>query len=57
LAAKLGYSVRQIRRQLLAELGAGPLAIARAQTARLLVETTPVPLGLATVSNRPRRAP
>jgi AraC family transcriptional regulator of adaptative response / DNA-3-methyladenine glycosylase II len=57
LAAKLGYSVRQIQRQLLAELGAGPLAIARAQTARLLVETTPVPLGLATVSNRPRRAP
>src|SRR3954469_10102099 len=48
LAAKLGYSVRQIQRQLLAELGAGPLAIARAQraqTARLLVETTPVPLG------------
>jgi AraC family transcriptional regulator of adaptative response / DNA-3-methyladenine glycosylase II len=57
LAAKLGYSVRQIQRQLLAELGAGPLAIARTQTARLLVETTPVPLGLATVSNRPRRAP
>ena len=48
LAAKLGYSVRQIQRQLLAELGAGPLAIARAQraqTARLLIETTPVPLG------------
>jgi AraC family transcriptional regulator of adaptative response / DNA-3-methyladenine glycosylase II len=48
LAAKLGYSVRQIQRQLLAELGAGPLAIARAQraqTARLLIEATPVPLG------------
>ncbi|MEV6607739.1 AlkA N-terminal domain-containing protein [Kutzneria sp. NPDC051319] len=48
LAARLGYSVRQIQRQLLAELGAGPLAIARAQraqTARLLIETTPVPLG------------
>jgi AraC family transcriptional regulator of adaptative response / DNA-3-methyladenine glycosylase II len=48
LASKLGYSVRQIQRQLLAELGAGPLAIARAQraqTARLLIETTPVPLG------------
>src|SRR4051794_35696014 len=43
LAARLGYSVRQIERHLLAELGAGPLAIARAQraqTARLLIETT-----------------
>ena len=48
LAARLGYSVRQIQRQLLAELGAGPLALARAQraqTARLLIETTEVPLG------------
>jgi AraC family transcriptional regulator of adaptative response / DNA-3-methyladenine glycosylase II len=47
LAARLGYSVRQIERQLLAELGAGPLALARAQraqTARLLIETTTVPL-------------
>lgn len=43
LAAQLGYSVRQVQRQVLAELGAGPLAIARAQraqTARLLIETT-----------------
>jgi AraC family transcriptional regulator of adaptative response / DNA-3-methyladenine glycosylase II len=43
LAGRLGYSVRQIQRQLQAELGAGPLAIARAQraqTARLLIETT-----------------
>ncbi|MFG2558676.1 AlkA N-terminal domain-containing protein [Streptomyces sp. NPDC048496] len=43
LAARLGYSARQIERQLLAELGAGPLALARAQraqTARLLIETT-----------------
>ncbi len=43
LAARLGYSVRQVERQLLAELGAGPLALARAQraqTARLLIETT-----------------
>ena len=43
LADRLGYSVRQIQRQLLAEVGAGPLALARAQraqTARLLVETT-----------------
>jgi AraC family transcriptional regulator of adaptative response / DNA-3-methyladenine glycosylase II len=48
LAARLGYSVRQVQRQLLAELGAGPLAIARAQraqTARLLVETTALPMG------------
>ncbi|HEY0621030.1 MAG TPA: AlkA N-terminal domain-containing protein, partial [Kribbella sp.] len=43
LAARLGYSVRQVQRQLQAELGAGPLALARAQraqTARLLIETS-----------------
>lgn len=43
LAARLGYSVRQLQRMLLAEVGAGPLAIARAQraqTARVLIETT-----------------
>jgi AraC family transcriptional regulator, regulatory protein of adaptative response / DNA-3-methyladenine glycosylase II len=48
LAARLGYSVRQVERQLLAELGAGPLALARAQraqTARLLIETTLLPMG------------
>lgn len=47
LAARLGYSARQIERQLLAELGAGPLALARAQraqTARVLIETTRLPL-------------
>ncbi|MGP4011846.1 AlkA N-terminal domain-containing protein [Streptomyces sp. 4N124] len=47
LAARLGYSTRQVERQLLAELGAGPLALARAQraqTARLLIETTPLPM-------------
>ncbi|MEU9339200.1 AlkA N-terminal domain-containing protein [Streptomyces sp. NPDC048290] len=47
LAARLGYSTRQIERQLLAELGAGPLALARAQraeTARLLIETTELPM-------------
>ncbi|GAA3159803.1 MULTISPECIES: AlkA N-terminal domain-containing protein [Streptomyces] len=47
LAAHLGYSTRQIERQLLAELGAGPLALARAQraqTARLLIETTALPM-------------
>src|SRR5215469_4050442 len=48
LADRLGYSVRQVQRQLLAELGAGPLALARAQraqTARLLIETTALPMG------------
>ncbi len=43
LAASLGYSVRQLERAMYAELGAGPLAIARAgraQTARILIETT-----------------
>ena len=48
LARRLGYSVRQVERQLQAELGAGPLALARAQraqTARLLIETTALPMG------------
>ncbi|MGV9315414.1 AlkA N-terminal domain-containing protein [Streptomyces sp. NPDC003691] len=43
LAARLGYSARQVQRQLTAELGAGPLALARAQrghTARVLLQTT-----------------
>ncbi|MEV5013274.1 AlkA N-terminal domain-containing protein [Streptomyces sp. NPDC053780] len=47
LAARLGYSTRQVERELLAELGAGPLALARAQraqTARVLIETTPLPM-------------
>ncbi|GHD95199.1 DNA-3-methyladenine glycosylase [Streptomyces naganishii JCM 4654] len=47
LAARLGYSSRQVERQLRAELGAGPLALARAQraqTARLLIETTALPM-------------
>lgn len=47
LAAHLGYSTRQVERQLQAELGAGPLALARAQraqTARLLIETTALPM-------------
>jgi AraC family transcriptional regulator of adaptative response / DNA-3-methyladenine glycosylase II len=47
LAARLGYSVRQLERLLLAEVGAGPIAIARAQraqTARVLVETTAMPM-------------
>ncbi|WP_405762876.1 MULTISPECIES: AlkA N-terminal domain-containing protein [unclassified Streptomyces] len=48
LAARLGYSTRQVERQLNAELGAGPLALARAQraqTARLLIETSELPMG------------
>jgi AraC family transcriptional regulator of adaptative response / DNA-3-methyladenine glycosylase II len=48
LARRLGYSVRQLERQVRAELGAGPLALARAQraqTARLLIETTALPMG------------
>ncbi len=47
LATRLGYSERQIRRILLDELGAGPVALARAQraqTARLLIETTDLPM-------------
>jgi len=45
LAASLGYSERHLGRVLTTELGAGPLALARAHrahTARLLVETTPM---------------
>jgi AraC family transcriptional regulator of adaptative response / DNA-3-methyladenine glycosylase II len=43
LASRLGYSARQVQRQLNAELGAGPMALARAQrghTARVLLQTT-----------------
>jgi AraC family transcriptional regulator of adaptative response / DNA-3-methyladenine glycosylase II len=43
LAQQLGYSVRQLERVLQNEIGAGPIAIARAQraqTARILIETT-----------------
>jgi AraC family transcriptional regulator, regulatory protein of adaptative response / DNA-3-methyladenine glycosylase II len=43
LASALGYSARQLQRVLLAEVGAGPLALARAgraQTARILIETS-----------------
>jgi AraC family transcriptional regulator of adaptative response / DNA-3-methyladenine glycosylase II len=48
LAASLGYSPRQVGRLLTAEVGAGPLALARAQrarTARILVETSSLPMG------------
>jgi AraC family transcriptional regulator, regulatory protein of adaptative response / DNA-3-methyladenine glycosylase II len=47
LAARLGYSERHVHRRLLATVGAGPLALARAQraqTARILLETTTVPI-------------
>lgn len=47
LAARLGYSERHLHRLLRAELGAGPQALARAQrahTARVLIETTDLPL-------------
>lgn len=43
LAGRLGYSDRQLNRLLMAEVGAGPLALARArraQTARVLLETS-----------------
>jgi AraC family transcriptional regulator of adaptative response / DNA-3-methyladenine glycosylase II len=46
LADRLGYSERQLNRTLTAEVGAGPLALARAhraQTARILLETTDLP--------------
>jgi AraC family transcriptional regulator of adaptative response / DNA-3-methyladenine glycosylase II len=51
LAARLGYSERQIHRALSQEVGAGPLRLARAQrgqTARILLETTD--LGVTDVS-------
>jgi AraC family transcriptional regulator of adaptative response / DNA-3-methyladenine glycosylase II len=47
LARRLGYTERHLHRQLSAELGAGALALARAQraqTARALIETTGLPL-------------
>ena len=48
LAGHLGYTTRQVERLLQAEVGAGPLALARAQraqAARVLIETTQLPLG------------
>lgn len=45
LARRVGYTSRHLSRILVAELGAGPLALARArraQTARVLIETTPL---------------
>ncbi len=46
LARRLGYSERHLNRQLTAEVGAGPIALARAQraqTSRILIETTDLP--------------
>lgn len=46
LARRLGYSARHLNRTLVAEVGAGPIALARAQrahTARVLIETTELP--------------
>jgi AraC family transcriptional regulator, regulatory protein of adaptative response / DNA-3-methyladenine glycosylase II len=43
VARRLGYSTRQLNRLITAEVGSGPLALARAQrsqTARVLLETT-----------------
>ncbi|MFI5906662.1 AlkA N-terminal domain-containing protein [Dactylosporangium sp. NPDC051541] len=51
LAGRLGYTERHLHRMLSAEVGAGPLALARAQraqTARVLIETTG--LGLADIA-------
>ncbi|GAA4247596.1 AlkA N-terminal domain-containing protein [Dactylosporangium darangshiense] len=51
LASRLGYTERHLHRMLTAEVGAGPLALARAQraqTARVLIETTG--LGLAEIA-------
>ncbi len=47
LAARLGYSTRQLNRLITVEVGTGPLALARAQrsqTARVLLETTELPV-------------
>ncbi|HEX5848736.1 MAG TPA: AlkA N-terminal domain-containing protein [Rubrobacter sp.] len=47
LARHLGYTERHLNRLLAAEVGAGPLAIARARrahNARLLIETTTLPI-------------
>ena len=51
LAARTGYTTRHLNRMLVDQLGAGPLALARARrahTARILIETTD--LGFADVA-------
>jgi AraC family transcriptional regulator, regulatory protein of adaptative response / DNA-3-methyladenine glycosylase II len=50
LARRLCYTERHLHRMLVSEVGAGPLALARARrahTARLLVETTDLPISQA----------
>ena len=47
LTRRLGYTERHLHRILVAEVGAGPIALARARrahTARLLIETTSLPI-------------
>jgi AraC family transcriptional regulator of adaptative response / DNA-3-methyladenine glycosylase II len=51
LASRLGYTERHLNRMLIAEVGASPIALARAQraqTARILIETTD--LGFAEIA-------
>lgn len=51
LATRLGYTERHLNRMLIAEVGASPIALARAQraqTARILIETTD--LGFAEIA-------
>jgi AraC family transcriptional regulator of adaptative response / DNA-3-methyladenine glycosylase II len=51
LAQHLGYSERHLNRLLTTEVGAGPIALARAQraqTARILIETTNLPFAQVT---------
>ena len=60
LAARLGYSERQLHRLLVGEVGVGALALARAQrahTARVLVETTDLPVRRSRLRGRLREHP
>ena len=55
LAARLGYSVRQVQRLLADGAGAGPVALARArraQSAKTLIEATDLPLTDVTLAAR-----
>ena len=61
VARRLGYSARHLHRQLVAEAGPGPQALARAQrgqTARILLETTDLNVtAVAFASGLQQRAP
>ena len=60
LARRLNYSERHLHRQLVAEVGAGPIALARAQraqTARILIETTDVAFSADRVRERLHQHP